>query len=223
MHKLLFQVSILTLSLVVGISSIFGQTRPPITKEDFISSIKLGKKEHKKAESYIARIKELKVDFILTQRDKQALRRYGSYLGKNGLDDLITAVRENRAVTPVRVVEETARSGIVSILAQEQIASIKPEFPYALRVVIRTDIRVQPVSLIFRCDGEISDGFVSFAGEEAIIFFKMKIGVFPNRSDLFLAMFESPALLPEKAMILTLFSKTSIRVVEMSATPFVFP
>jgi hypothetical protein len=83
------------LCLVIGISSTVGQSKPPINKEDFLSAIKLGEKEKKTAVSFINLVNELKVDFALTRKDKQVLRRDGYYLGKKGLDSLIIAVRDN--------------------------------------------------------------------------------------------------------------------------------
>jgi hypothetical protein len=83
------------LCVVFGTLSVYGQTEKPITKEDFFSSIKLGRKEGKTAERYIELVKQYKVNFLLTRKDKQALRLYGTYLGKSGLDSLILAVRDN--------------------------------------------------------------------------------------------------------------------------------
>ena len=56
-----------------------------------------------------------KVDFVFTRKEKQALRRYGSYLGKKGLDNLIIAVRDNRsegaaAISPPHVTQTMTNS-----------------------------------------------------------------------------------------------------------------
>lgn len=88
---------ILSIAFCIALSSVvsFGQTELPITKEDFIRSVKLGKKEGKTATWFVDRVNKLKVDFLVTRREKQNLRRYGGYLGQSGLDDLIIALRVN--------------------------------------------------------------------------------------------------------------------------------
>src|SRR5437667_7196337 len=68
----------------------------PITHQNFISAVIKGKRRQKAAADYIKLIKSEGVDFALTSHDMQTLRRRGSYLGQNGLNDLQKAVRKNR-------------------------------------------------------------------------------------------------------------------------------
>jgi hypothetical protein len=75
--------------------SVAAQTQKPITKDHFFSSIRLGKRERMTAARYIELIKQVKVDFRLTDDDVKQLRAVGGYLGKQGLDDLISAIRAN--------------------------------------------------------------------------------------------------------------------------------
>lgn len=88
---------ILLIVVFVGfgdLSSALGQIEKPITRGNLISSVKLGKREGRTAAWYIELVKLYGVDFLLTRKDEQALRHYGNYLGKRGLDDLIEALRK---------------------------------------------------------------------------------------------------------------------------------
>ncbi len=111
----------------------------------------------------------------------------------------------------------------VSIVSQERIPSYDKNFPFGLKVVVQTNVVIQPVSIVFRCDGEIGKGEVEFAGDAGSIFTKIRSGVLLESQDRFLASFENPAFAPEKAMLVMLFSKTPIKVIEFFQTPFQFP
>ena len=67
----------------------------PITRDNLISSIELGRRERKTAARYIELINRYGVAFRLTAADERKNRRLGNYLGKKGLDDLIAALRDN--------------------------------------------------------------------------------------------------------------------------------
>jgi putative nucleic acid binding protein len=82
-------------ALAVSCVSVHGQTSTLITKDNFMSAIRLGRKEKKTAARFIELIKQAKVDFVLTEEDEQILRKDGRYLGKQGLDGLIETVRDN--------------------------------------------------------------------------------------------------------------------------------
>jgi hypothetical protein len=71
------------------------QTCKPITKDGLIRSFEPGRRQRKLAADYVELINRCSVGFSLTREDEQRIRRAGSYLGKKGLDDLITAVRKN--------------------------------------------------------------------------------------------------------------------------------
>ena len=120
-------------------------------------------------------------------------------------------------------VREPAVVARVSIVSQERIPSFDKDFPFGWKVVVQTNVVIQPVSIIFRCDGEIGKGEVEFAGDAGSMFFKVRSGVILDQRDMFLASFESPAFTPEKAMLVMLVSKTPIKVVEFFQTPFRFP
>jgi hypothetical protein len=75
---------------------VIGQQRQePITKANLISSLKLGKADGMTAERYVELINGAGVAFSLTAEDELRIRRVGRYLGKTGLDNLVTAIRNN--------------------------------------------------------------------------------------------------------------------------------
>ena len=124
---------------------------------------------------------------------------------------------------PVTLAPEPAVVRDVQIITQERVPSNNQNFPFGLRVIVQTNVAIQPVSIVFRCDGEIGQGDVRFAGDTGAIFIKSRSRILPQRPDTFLVSFEFPAFTPEKAMLVTLFSKTAIRVIEFSQVPFTFP
>jgi hypothetical protein len=76
------------------------QTMPngAITKDNLLSaleSMQSRKSKRKDAAWYVAMLEEHKVGFQLTSADEQEIRRVGTYLGKEGLKDLIEAIRNN--------------------------------------------------------------------------------------------------------------------------------
>lgn len=76
----------------------YQQDTKPITKDNLISSIELGRREKKTAASYIGLINRYGVAFRLTLDDEKEIRRVGAYFGRKGLDNLITVVRSNYRV-----------------------------------------------------------------------------------------------------------------------------
>ena len=71
------------------------QANKPITKGDLIRSFEPGRREKIGAASYIELITRNGVDFSLTPEDEKRIRLAGKYLGRKGVEDLITAIRNN--------------------------------------------------------------------------------------------------------------------------------
>lgn len=69
-----------------------------ITRDNLISSLKLGERERKTAEWYIQLIKQHGVDFRLKPSDEQKIREAGKYLGQKGVTELLAAVRNSYKV-----------------------------------------------------------------------------------------------------------------------------
>jgi hypothetical protein len=108
----------------------------------------------------------------------------------------------------------------VRLVSQEQINSPLPQFPWALKVVLQTNVAIQPVSFLFECNGEIGQGEVSFGADEGLVSQWDRSGIvigFPNR---YLVSFASPGFYPDKPMILHLYSKSKISVVRWGQIPY---
>jgi len=73
------------------------QANKPITKDNLVSSLKLGRRQRATAAGFIELIKLRGVDFALSPSDEQEIRRAGDYLGQKGLDDVIAAIRRSFA------------------------------------------------------------------------------------------------------------------------------
>lgn len=111
----------------------------------------------------------------------------------------------------------------VRIVSQDYLPSEDASTPYKLRVVVQTNVRIEPVSFVFRCSEIIEKGQVSFSGDGGLVSFKDRTGVLLAHKEAFLVSFESPAFTPEKPMLLDLYSKGPIKVLEFGQIPFTFP
>ncbi|MDQ1590593.1 MAG: hypothetical protein QOG71_1220 [Pyrinomonadaceae bacterium] len=76
-------------------AAICQQDVKPFTRNNLISSIKLGRREKKPTARYIELINSYGVAFSLTPQDEIKIRQAGRYLGKKGLDDLIATIKNN--------------------------------------------------------------------------------------------------------------------------------
>ena len=106
------------------------------------------------------------------------------------------------------------------IVSQEWVPSTNPKFTYQLKVVVQTNVRIQPVSIVFICNNEIADGGVWFAGDQGVMFTMVRNGVLIANRKAYLASFDQPAFTPEKNMIVTLFSNEPIKVQSFQQVPF---
>lgn len=73
-------------------TSVYTQQRDPIAKEGLLRSLR---RKVLVSRELVEQVEQRGVDFHLTSTDEKQIRRAGKYLGRQGLDDLITAVREN--------------------------------------------------------------------------------------------------------------------------------
>jgi hypothetical protein len=112
----------------------------------------------------------------------------------------------------------------IRVVSQESVPSDNPELPYGLKVVVQTNVAIQPVSIVFEFTGAVGKGSVSFGGEEFIMFIKERSGPLIQYPNMFLASFESPSFGPEKAMVITVDSKERIQATgRFQKVPFRFP
>lgn len=103
----------------------------------------------------------------------------------------------------------------MKIVSQERYASTNTALPFALKVVVQTNIVVNPVSLLFTCNGEVGDMAFEFSGGDAMALMNDRSGVL-NDKRTFLISFESHPFTPEKPMLIYLHSKEAIRVTSFS-------
>lgn len=85
--------------------------------------------------------------------------------------------------------------------------SPKKEFPYALQVIIQTNVAIQPAAFKIECDGELAEGSFFVAGQPALM--NVRFGTSGN---VFVLSFGMPAFTPESSIVATLLSKSPIRV-----------
>jgi hypothetical protein len=111
----------------------------------------------------------------------------------------------------------------IRIVSQDWVPSTDPAFPYQLKVVVQTNVVIQPVSMVFECSEVVERGAVAFSGDEFEMFVKTRSGVLVDNKKIYLASFESPAFVPEKPMVVTLWSKGPIKVGRFGLVPFRFP
>ena len=81
-------------------------------------------------------------------------------------------------------------------------------------MVIQTNVLIEPVSLVFICNGEVGNGDITFGSDSGAVFTNSKIGVIPERPTAFVAVFQTPPFVPEKPMSVWLYSKSKISVVD---------
>jgi hypothetical protein len=97
-------------------------------------------------------------------------------------------------------------------LVQRRAPSSDPQLPYGLQVIIQTNIRLEPVAFALECDGEIGkvDFFVAGQG----IYMMVRKGITGDKMNVAIVGFSLPALIPETPLVVTLLSKSQIRVVK---------
>lgn len=110
------------------------------------------------------------------------------------------------APVPIPTIENTR-------LIQKPTISDKAEYPYGLQVIIQSNVVIQPVGFGLECDGEIGDFSFFIAGQTAYMSVQKGIGGGANRN-VAIIKFGFPPLTPESPMVVTLFSKTQIKVVK---------
>ena len=95
-------------------------------------------------------------------------------------------------------------------VTQRRAPSSNPSLPYALQVIIQTNINIQPLGFEFVCDGPV--GGIDFFIAGQIVYQMKETGVKGN-----IAYFKLgyPPLRPETPLVVTLLSKENIRVVEI--------
>jgi hypothetical protein len=177
------------------------------------------------------------VNSAITQATKDDLRSLGEHID-SGFDRLVAAVIAGRAgkgagkdhpLIPPKPPPQTGygeggygEGGYGGSAPQHihyttrRAPSVNPAAPYGLQVVIQTDVTIQPVSVGVTCDGEIEDAKAFVAGVGVMM--AMAQGYSQDRKT-FLLRFQYPSITPSNPLIVTLFSKTPIRVSKVELDP----
>lgn len=87
---------VVCLLLLIGNDTGYAQVDEPISKDNLVKSLQYHRVS---AAEYVQLIRRHGVNFRLTTADEQQIRVAGSYLGKQGLDDLLSAARDNYKLT----------------------------------------------------------------------------------------------------------------------------
>lgn len=92
----LILLTLVSLSLVSTTEgSAQAQESTPTTKENLLRAIKRAQEEKRTVEWHVELVRQLGVDFRMTDADEREIRQAGSHLGAKGLNDLVAAVRAN--------------------------------------------------------------------------------------------------------------------------------
>jgi hypothetical protein len=98
-------------------------------------------------------------------------------------------------------------------MVQRPAPSNDPQLPYGLQVIVQSNIVIQPVAMGFECDGPVGkvDFFVAGQG----VYMSKQTGVMGQNNNIAIVKFGLPALRPETPMVVTLLSKSQIRVTKI--------
>ncbi len=102
----------------------------------------------------------------------------------------------------------------IRIASQKQVASDNSNFPYALEVVVQTNVDISPVKLAILCDGPIGEGHAGLEGGGA--YTMIREGLAQGNGNIFIVQWETPTWTPQRSMVVRLLSKTAIHVMGLS-------
>ena len=104
-------------------------------------------------------------------------------------------------------------------ITQRRAPSNKADAPYGLQVILQTDTTIQPAAFKIDCDGQISEGRFFVAGQAAMM--SVAHGLSEDKKT-FQFSFRFPPFTPESPIVVTLLSKTDIRVTKVERIPPMF-
>ena len=127
---------------------------------------------------------------------------------EKGLDKVVSAINGKSA--PKQTPEHIQQNPIIenTQIIQKPTISNKPNLPYGLQVIIQSNITIQPTGFGLQCDGEIGDFGFFIAGQGAYL--NVHEGHKGNTLEFG---FSYPPLTPENSLVVTIFSKTQIKVI----------
>jgi hypothetical protein len=99
------------------------------------------------------------ISTLITSAQVQATKDDVARIGvqvKNGSDQIVAAIKGKPlppAVNPPKQSDQQVPTVEHTTLVQRPTVSDTPEFPYALQVIVQSNITLDPVALGFKCDG----------------------------------------------------------------------
>lgn len=97
-------------------------------------------------------------------------------------------------------------------IIQKTTLSDDPQFLYGLQVIVQSNVVLQPVAIALECDEEI--GKIKFFIAGQAVYMNVYTGIKEANKNVAMIRFSFPPLTPESPMVVTLLSKTKIRVVK---------
>lgn len=133
-----------------------------------------------------------------------------------GFDRTISASTRGHPVSSNKSSEPIATPATVptvehTTMVQRPTVSDDPALPYGLQVIIQSNVIIDPVALGFECDGDVGKVNAFIAGQGAYL--NMQIGPADQNHKIAVVRFSFPALKPETPLVVTILSKSKIKVV----------
>ena len=141
------------------------------------------------------------------------IKRLGSEM-QNGFDRVISVLHGEKKGSPTAAREKPTPVPTVenAKLVQRTAPSDDPQLPYGLQVIIQSNVTLDPVAFALECDGEVGKVNFFIAGQGA--YMNVQTGVTGPAKNIALVRFSFPPLRPETPLVVTLLSKSQIRVIK---------
>lgn len=94
-------------------------------------------------------------------------------------------------------------------MTQRRVPSRNPLTPYVLQVIIQTDASIEPASFVIDCDAEIESATFFVTGQIALVNERHELSADKKA---FALRFGAPPFTPETPIVVTLVSRTDVRV-----------
>jgi hypothetical protein len=130
---------------------------------------------------------------------------------QTGFDRIVAAVSGKKIVTTPTIPTPTPTMPTIenARLVQRSTPSDDPQLPYGLQVIIQSNIVIQPIAFAFECDGKVGKINFFIAGQTAYMGIQTSIN-----NNIATLRINYPPLTPESPLVVTLLSKSQIRVVK---------
>jgi hypothetical protein len=113
-----------------------------------------------------------------------------------------------------------AQKVAIRIASEKEVASANPELPWGLEVTLVSDEDVSPVALTIKFSGEVGKFYASAPGNMVQ---EQQGGILVSKPDTILMQWQSPPFTPQQPIIVTVYSKLSLKAKKIESIPFNFP